>query len=80
MAPPGHPDLLVEIKPPVYGLLEAKAEDGKLREAQKVWHAKARRRGVLVEVFTSAKEAVEIAMGWRRGFEKSARASGGGDL
>lgn len=68
LAEPGTPDLLVQVTGPVHGWLEAKAPDGEKRESQKKWHAKAVKRGELVAVFRSAREAVEIAMGWRRGF------------
>lgn len=70
LAESGTPDLLVQIKGPVHGWLEAKRPEGKKRESQKKWHADARKRGELVEVFTSPREAVEIALAWRRGFER----------
>lgn len=69
LAEPGTPDLLVQVAGPVHGWLECKAPDGEKRKSQKAWHAAAEKRGELVAVFTSAREAVEIACGWRRGFE-----------
>jgi hypothetical protein len=69
LAEKGTPDLSVQITGPVRAWLESKVPGGTLSADQKQWHADAEKRGELVAVFTSAREAVEIACGWRRGFE-----------
>lgn len=70
LAEEGCPDLSVHVTGPVRAWLEAKVPGGKLSAEQKAWHAKALKRGELVAVFRSAREAVEIAMAWRRGFSR----------
>lgn len=69
LAEKGTPDLLVEVLPPVMGWLEVKRPDGPTREAQKIWHAKAKLRGCLVATFDEPKEALAIVQGWRSRIE-----------
>lgn len=63
MAPGGTPDICC-VDPS--GWLEVKTPTGTLEPSQKAWIAKARRRGVRVEVVTSVREAVEIVIRWRQ--------------
>ena len=58
----GAPDILV-LDP--YGWLEVKVPGGKPSEVQKRWHAKARARGIRVEVVTHEGEATRVVLKWR---------------
>jgi len=61
-APAGTPDIRIE----PFGWLEGKVpKTPKLREAQRLWHEKARRFGTRVAKYTSVPEALNIANAWR---------------
>lgn len=62
LAPVGTPDLHIIGE----GWIEVKVPGQELKPEQALWHEKARRLGVRVEVAESAKEAVETALRWRR--------------
>lgn len=56
----GMPDLLLV----GLGHLETKKSDGELSPAQKLWHEKAKRRGVNVGTARTANEALKLAREW----------------
>jgi hypothetical protein len=62
---PGFPDLYL----PGLGHIEVKMPGEKLSAEQAAWHAKAERHGVRTAVAHAPKQALEIALAWRRGFE-----------
>ena len=62
-ASPGTPDTIV-VSP--YGWLETKTPTGKLSEAQRKWHARARARGVRVEVVRDSGVALRVVKAWER--------------
>lgn len=63
MAPAGTPDICV-IDPP--GWLEVKRPGEKLSPDQKVWHDKARRRGIRVATVTNKEQALVLVTAWVR--------------
>lgn len=55
------------------GHLEGKAGNGKLRPSQEAWHKMAREHGARVATFWTPKEALAIALEWRREDEEVER-------
>ena len=60
-APAGTPDIHVV----GLGWLKAKTARGQLSTSQKIWHAKARKRGVNVGVFRTVREALDLVDDWQ---------------
>lgn len=59
----GAPDLII-LDPP--GWLEVKRPGHELRPHQAEWHERARKAGHRVATVHSAKEALDVVLGWRR--------------
>lgn len=64
LADPGTPDHHVVASFGVSGWLETKTPVGKLSEAQKRWHARARSLGQRVNVVRSVEEAIAAIKEW----------------
>lgn len=60
MAPAGTPDIWTP-----WGWIEAKTLKGKLSDAQKNWHERARQHAINVAVVRSWPEAVEAVRAWQ---------------